>query len=157
MQIAWRAADDIQQAGERGPRVYDSGGEEVQDARVAAQGLEDGEQAGDAVGLQESGEVGEGGDEDDACEGGGGLWECFGRHEVLGEVWGERVREVQGAGGGDGGAEALAEEDGAAGGLVEGRLDVGEEGDGVGDDAGFGGDVGLVGEGGEAEAPVVAG
>jgi len=51
----------------------------------------------------------------------------------------------------------LAEEHGAAGGLVEGGLDVGEEGDGVGDDASFGGDVGLGGEGGEAEAPVVAG
>lgn len=65
--------------------------------------------------------------------------------------------EVEGGGGGDGGAEALAKEDGAGWGVVEGGLDVREERDGVGDEAGFGGDVRGVGEGGETEASVVAG
>jgi len=41
--------------------------------------------------------------------------------------------------------------------VVERGLDVGEERDGVGYDAFFGGDVRGVGEGGEPEATVVAG
>lgn len=41
--------------------------------------------------------------------------------------------------------------------MVKGGVDVGEEGDGVGDQAGFGGDVWCVVEGGETEASVVAG
>jgi hypothetical protein len=54
-------------------------------------------------------------------------------HEVGGEVCRGGVGEVEGARGGYGGAEALAEEYGARGGVGEGGLDIGEERDGVGD------------------------
>lgn len=41
--------------------------------------------------------------------------------------------------------------------MCKGNLDIGDERDGVSDEAGFGGDVWGVGECGEAEAAVVAG
>jgi hypothetical protein len=83
--------------------------------------------------LEERREVGEGCDEDDSGVGfegrGFGGWV----HEVRGEVCRGGVCEVEGARGGYGGAEALAEEYGAGGGVGKGGLNVGEERDGVGD------------------------
>lgn len=107
--------DEREETWQRGPGVEDAGAEEVGDAGVAAERLEDGQDATDLVGLQERGEVAEGGDENHA----GVAWEGFRRGfggwvgQGGGEVRGVWVREVEGCGGGHGGAEALAEEDGA--------------------------------------------
>jgi hypothetical protein len=64
---------------------------------------------------------------------------------------------VQGCGGRDGGAEALAEQEGAWEWVVQCRAQVGEQGDGVGDEAGFGRGVRGVEEGAGAEAARAAG
>jgi hypothetical protein len=69
VQMLRRRFDDVSQTEYSGPVVYDACGEEIYDPRVAAQGFEDGEDATDFVGLEEGGEVGEGGYEDDAGEG----------------------------------------------------------------------------------------
>jgi hypothetical protein len=137
--------------------VYDACSEEVRNAWVAAEGFEDGEDAADFVGLEEGREVGEGGYKDDAGEGfeGGGL--ARRGDEVRGKVSGGWVGKVEGAGGCYGCAETLAEEDGAGCGVVERGLNVGEEGDGVGDYTGLCGDVGWVGQAGQTETSVVAG
>jgi hypothetical protein len=49
------------EARERGPVVYDFAGQEIGDLGVAAQGREDGDYAEEFVGLEEGGEIGEGG------------------------------------------------------------------------------------------------
>jgi hypothetical protein len=41
--------------------------------------------------------------------------------------------------------------------VVEGGLNIRQDGDGVGDEAGFGGDVGFIGETGKTKATIVAG
>lgn len=136
--------------------VYDPCGEEAGDAGIGAQGLEDREDAGDFVGFEEGGEVGEGGDEDDAGEGGRFAWFGCWRHKVGGQVGGSGVREVEGAGGCHCCAKALAEEDGARGWLVQSCLYIGEERDGIGDEALLGGNMWRIGETRESEATVVA-
>lgn len=74
------------QAGHGRPGVYNAGSEEVCDARVGLEGLEDGEDAAYAVVLQEEGECAEGADEDYAGKG------FFG---VLGEGRGGGACEIQ--------------------------------------------------------------
>lgn len=64
---------------------------------------------------------------------------------------------VQGSGGCYCCTETLAEEDGAGHWVAEVMTDIGYQGYGVGDDAGFGGNVRGVLERGDTEAPVVAG
>lgn len=63
---------------------------------------------------------------------------------------------MEGCCGGDGGAEGLAEEGGAGGGVVESVQGEGDDRDAVGDEAGFSGKMWCVGSCGEAEAAVVA-
>lgn len=89
---------------------------EACDFGVAPKRLEDGQDAGYFVGREESGQVGEGGDEDYAGEGGllrGEGWR--GVDEGEGKVFGVGVGEIERGCGSYGGAEGLAEKHGAGG------------------------------------------
>jgi hypothetical protein len=61
--------DKVKETRERWPEVHDSGREEIGYPGVAAEGLEDGEDAGDFVRSEQVGKVGEGGDKDYGGEG----------------------------------------------------------------------------------------
>lgn len=92
---AWNRNEGVE-AWQRRPVVDDASDEVVCDAWVAAEGLEDGEDAEDFVGVEELGEVAEGRDEDYAGVVGGlccGLGDGVG--EVCGEVSGVGVGKVE--------------------------------------------------------------
>lgn len=127
MRCAGGGVDEFDKPGQGGPLVYDFGCEVVCDSGVGPQGFEDGEDAGDFVGFEQLGQVGEGGDEDEACVGFGFGHLGGGRDEVLGQEGRGGVAEVESAGGCYCCAETLAKEDGAGGGVMQAGLDVGEE------------------------------